>query len=315
MVRTFEGTTAELLATWTTGFGDKFNDILNSSVDAIKGLSGNNGASHPDGTREASKPSNFDWIKSIQYVGAIYSLADGLLNMTNEDVPPIKVVLDESSVLGAARGTGSQSIANSLANWEDIGADQYSELQGIYDEMKELNYNITGLATGIVRSFGDFSGVPVGVTLGTNDGSVNEAFGNFPSWMMGGTGDDLLGGLLLNTVGDVLDNIFGGTEHVSMQGAGLDIGAATVQSILDGADLTVQKWTQTLTYTEGGWFSDSSDTWNTYYEGVDSSITGLFTKVGQSIGEGLQSLDKYLGTAIDFSQVEIDLGTINLMGL
>lgn len=212
------------------------------------------------------------------------------------------------TVLGSS--DPSQSSSRMMDLLEDMHADEYSELQGIYSEMIDLNSNISGLVSGIVRSFGNFSG------SGFNLGTTESSFDSFSADMgiadlIGRLADPILGAIFPGA----MSQIFGGGSETSLQGSGLEVGAATVQSILDGADLAVQKWTQTLTYTEGGWFSSSSDTWNTYFAAVNDNITDLFTKVGLSMGKGLESLDDYLGTAIDFSQVEIDFGTIDLMGL
>ena len=59
--------------------------------------------------------------------------------------------LPKSTVLGAAAGTGSESLYNSFELLEDTYDMQYSELSKLNKSMRDLNNNISGLVANILQ--------------------------------------------------------------------------------------------------------------------------------------------------------------------
>lgn len=200
--------------------------------------------------------------------------------------------LPESTVLGAKAGTGSESISNSYKLLEDTYSMEYRELSGIRAILKDLNQNITGLVTSIIRtgSVGNFS-----LASGSTPG-IFETFGK--AYMK--TIFDILSfgifGKIGGAIGSAIGSIFGGKTTTSATASGIQLGAVSVGNLLKGGGITGQQYADIKKETSGGWFrKDKTEYW-TEYKALDQNVTSLFTTVFRGLGKTLVELSTQLGT-------------------
>ena len=214
--------------------------------------------------------------------------------------------------LGSEVGTGSESIANSYKLLQDTYTMENTRLKDLYDEMRSLNSNITGLVRSIVRT-GGVTGM--GIQPSSTDGWAAEL--NNKMFSIPGLKVDPLSTWVLGYMNKIVGAIFGGASESSVVGVGFLIGKKTVQQINDGMQSAINQYAIVGTKTSGGWFGH--DKWSTemVFGGVDSQVTDLFTSIFKNIGNTLLFLSKELGTdtqkAMDyiFEATTIDLTGMN----
>ncbi len=180
-----------------------------------------------------------------------------------------------STVLGAEAGTGSESVGKSLTILEDTYSMEYSKLTDIYESLKELNTNITGLVKGVVLYGSNFT------------------IGNF-GVNVGGYGSQ-------GIFSDLSNIFFGGRTKEEITASGIEIGSTIISDLLSGMDVGVQAYADVHKHVSGGWFSKDSDYYYTLYEAVDGNITTLFTKVFKNLS--LTLVDLAIGLGIDTQAV------------
>ncbi|MEN6374594.1 MAG: hypothetical protein ABFD75_07425 [Smithella sp.] len=220
----------------------------------------------------------------------------------------------QSTVLGAADGTGSQSIQNSWELLQDTYDMEYTKLTGIYNEMKDLNDNITGLVTSIVRT-GSVSGLNVSVPSDTygsmenlwlnNMNGIVELNEKISDFITGGnkllqiaTGSiiyESVTKLINGAVGWLFNGIFGGRTTSDITEQGLGVSSPTIASLLAGSGASGYSYATVHTHTDGGWFHSDSDSYNKVYGTINSEVTDLFTKVFANLGATLVGLSEELG--------------------
>lgn len=136
---------------------------------------------------------------------------------------------DYGTVLGDSSAV-SESISNSIGFLEDIEADQYSALIDIFYEMKDLNSNITSLATSIVQDYGDFSADTMGISEGYTSTSTENFFSEAESVVgdffniAGDLGTAWISETVTGWVGDLVSGIFGGGKTEKLYSAGIYVG-------------------------------------------------------------------------------------------
>jgi hypothetical protein len=229
--------------------------------------------------------------------------------------------MGNSTVLGAAYGTGSESIQNSYELLQDTYDLEDVKLTKIYNELKNLNSNITGLVSSMLRTgtldIGDLSN-----TIG-NASWMNTA-GTVSSQIIGLASADpftlithtilekLTGGTLGKNIANFIGKIFGGSSETTLQESGVLLGSSSLQNILKNG-ISSQQYASYKKVTDGGWFhSDKTEYW-TQYAALDSEVTNLFNKVYQNLGETLMELSEGLGTNINdvlnysFAELKLNL--------
>jgi hypothetical protein len=201
--------------------------------------------------------------------------------------------MGNSTVLGAAYGTESESITNSLEILQDTYDLENSKLTKIYNELRNLNSNITGLVTSIIRTGSVGLWTPVAVT-------------SYPGWWGVNESKDWTGIKIIDTIGgwiqdlgvSILNGIFGGKKTVATIGAGLKIGGSSIKDIMSGG-VNTQQYQTIMSKTSGGWFRDDKVAIGTIYRKVDAEVANLFNKVFQDLGGTLVGLAEQLGTDIE----------------
>jgi len=257
--------------------------------------------------------------------------------------------MGNSTVLGAAYGTGSESIANSYELLQDTYDLEDVKLTKIYNELKSLNSNITGLVSGILRtgtlnvsassgSWYDQMSMGVGSGLGFFSdpltGSIGLLLNNMSTEDQGklasklvawGSADPftamthellekITGGKFAENVGNFLSGVFGGETERSVTSAGVQLNKTTLRQILTGG-ISAKKYADITQTTDGGWFhSDKTSSW-TQYETIDSNVSSLFSKIYQNLSNTLIGLAEGLGTNVDaVLNYSFDTLKLNLQG-
>jgi len=224
----------------------------------------------------------------------------------------------KSTVLGAEAGTGSESISNSWKLMQDTYDMEYTKLSGIYNEMKDLNKNITGLVTNIIRSGSTgIIGSGIGATVNKTAKDIQDTS---LKWFYGSENPinklDFVGGWVNKQVGKALQSVFGGSTKTSQIGGGMGFGSVSVGNLMSGGGISGYTYADMYKKTDGGWFKkDKKRTW-TEYGGIDQSTADLFTQVYKGISETLIELSKGLGTDLNAAMNYVfGAAKINLMGM
>ena len=223
--------------------------------------------------------------------------------------------LPKSTVLGAADGTGSNSISNSYKLMQDTYDMTDTRLSKIYNALQSLSSSTLGLVSNLVR-FG------AGSTSNwqTDDEKKGWADAFFSgSWLSDllGIGDyDLLGKItsgLTRWIGGLFGSVFGGKKSQYLAEAGIDISAVKISDLIKGLDVVARAYGKIITKTDGGWFKSDSYDESYQYSPLEKSIINMFTKVYKNLGTSLVELSKGLGTDVNaalnyvFGDVKIDL--------
>lgn len=252
------------------------------------------------------------------------SIGEGLSSSSIAETAP---ALPKSTVLGAADGTGSESISKSFELLEDIYSIEDIKLTKIYNELKDLNNNITGLVTSFLRSGG--TGAVSFSVPGDTSTFYADIAGKFSEHitdgMMGniGTIGSVLGGLpgmnfITGWATEFIGSAFAGAQSSQITEQGFAIGKNMVGNLLAGAKASVQNYAQILTTTEGGWFNGDDTSISYQYQALTNDqlqVQTLITKIFKGIGGSLVAVAESLGTDVAAAKAYIFEATkINLQG-
>ena len=185
-----------------------------------------------------------------------------------------------STVLGSDEQ--SQSVSKSYEMMQESYDMQYTQLSGINDQLKDLNQNITGMVTNIVRTGGLTAGMDV------NTGTTSSYWANAGRYHI----NQNLG--ILSSIGNFLnapaagvikflgEGIFGGGTKTELKEQGLSISGSTLADIMSGG-VDAQQYAKFKKTTDGGWFSSDKSKTFYKYEALDSSVSGMLDLVFQSL--------------------------------
>jgi hypothetical protein len=186
-----------------------------------------------------------------------------------------------STALGSTEG--SQSVNNSLEMLQDTYDMEYRELSGIYEEMKDLNDNITGLVTSIVQ----YGGVSQFVSLSE---SSYTGIASFYEKLWGG-----LSSSLGSFFGGIASSLFGGKTSYELTESGISIYGKSIADLIAGASVYGEYYNTVKKTTSGGLFGKDKTSYQTYYEAMSGDTTAMFTLVYKNLGETLVSIAAGLG--------------------
>ena len=232
-----------------------------------------------------------------------------------------------STMLGAAEDAASQSLINSLALLEDTYTMQDKRLKNIYDELRSLNNNITGIVrniamTGGVGDFGatywstpgmesawwakDISGLWGGNIFDQMNNPLGKMFSLFKYF------DPLAGSISLFS--KLMGDVFGGETETMQVGGGIKISGSTLGDILDQG-VSARQYARYITKTDGGWFGDDSVMLWSKYKDLDASVLTTLDLVFKNMTNTLVYLAEGFGAdvnkVLDYSFEEL---RINLLG-
>lgn len=239
-----------------------------------------------------------------------------------------------TTVLGGANNQGSESVTKGWELLQDTYDMEYEKLTKIYNEMKDLNRNITGLATAVIRRINvGGTGVDVGTTQGSLAGVAQTVAGLAT---MGSAiviaGSAYMGTIMASAMASpvgwaamaalVLDKVLGlgivdkavgwlvGGSTTSVTGGGLQIA---------GQGKNVRGYTSTQTESSGmfgGLFGGGGTSASTSYGAIDETLVnlisgpkGIYTGIKKSLEWFAENLGTDTSAAINyaFADVKIDL--------
>lgn len=211
------------------------------------------------------------------------------------------------TVLGDAEAQ-SESIANALERLEEVDKDQFIELRGIFNEMVDLNRNITRFSAGLVKQFSDFSG-----GAGFDEGGLNLGRDQ--------TGEGTIGLLtkifspIGGVLGKVLGSLFGSTKRTLID-SGVKFFSQTLGDVFAGgidavafADIKTKK-KKFFGLSSKTRFSQETTELDSELE---NQLTAIFTGMGNTISGALDILGIDAVRSLD--SFVISLGEISLEGL
>lgn len=252
-------------------------------------------------------------------MGALLATIGESVNGTGAAMAAVKPA---STVLGAEAGVGSESITNSLKLLEETYTMEATKLTKIYNELKDLNNNITGLVTSIVRT-GGISAAGMNLNLDYLKGDArklwegqNDPNNIVASFFTAGLSRTPLLQWVTNFFGSLGETIFGGGISSTITSQGIEIGSTIIKNILNGADVSARQYANVRQEHSGGWFSSSWYSGYTAYAALDKNVTDMLTLVFENIGTTLIELSKALGTDTQKALDYVIAGTqLNLQGM
>lgn len=236
------------------------------------------------------------------------------------------------TVLGAEAGTGSESIANSWELLQETYDMEDTKLTKIYEEMKSLNSNITGLVSNIIRtgSVGGVGGIDLSEKKGwaqsTRDVADTAIGGIFTGHLVTDAifGKDSMVTSVLTKLSDIftglfsstLGAIFGGSIESSISGTGIRVNSSSIGNLMSGGGVNPQAWTSVHYKKDGGWFGSDEEWTDDYYGALNGNVTSVLNKVFQNMGQTIVSLTEALGGDVtEALNYTFSAGNINLYGM
>jgi len=216
-------------------------------------------------------------------------------------------VLPKSTVLGAENGTASESISKSWELMQDTYDMEYRELHGIYNEMRDLNSNITGLVRNIIMTGGiTAAGMTTFTALeGTMKDLVKSAAEMFSATAFGSKvleqipviGDMFKGlfGMAENLAGTIASKMFGGETSYRYTGVAVQLDKVSIKELIDGIKMAGRTARGVRVAEDGGWFGDDTYTYLMQYGKLDEAVASTFTLVFKNLSQTLVSLGEGLG--------------------
>ena len=205
--------------------------------------------------------------------------------------------------LGAETGTASESLMHSLELLQDTYDLEDTKLTKIYNELKDLNGNITGLVARIFQS-----GTMTSDYIGTVGSSYNPD-------MFGVSESNTGVGFFDNAVNWVQGKLFGEVTK-SIAAVGIKTSDTSIKSLLNDitySALNAAKYTIVKTEEDGGWFHSDHTSYQTITSTLDSRVNFLLNKAFQNMSSTLMMLTEELGTSVSdtmnyvFKGVELNL--------
>lgn len=208
----------------------------------------------------------------------------------------------------------SESINKTNDLLKNIHASEYVELRGINRGVNNLK---AGISTTVDKLF-------------QNGGMAN--FQTAKSHQLESVTMTLLTGglvgLVLNkipVIGSIMSGIsrffFGGKVTQSIVGQGIGTNATSLQSVIDGGNVSGYQYADIKTHTSGGLFSKSKTRYSTQYQGLSSDMQKSLNDIFSSVGDTIVSIAGTLGKSIETDLMPrvmsavIPAMRVNLMGL
>lgn len=216
---------------------------------------------------------------------------------------------------GVLGGGTSTSIANTLSYMNEIQADQYTELKGIYDEIVNLNRNITGVLS-TLYSTGDLSGLTSGTSNYNASGIQKAVTGLTDTLNNVAEKIPVIGGLLKglnNIAGGAIGSLavglgFGGTSK-STSDYGIRVGGT-----LSSQDVTGYETIKSMR--DPGWFQKTQVSYQDYQRKLSDQSKSAFATVFNNMRKSFIDIGKTLNKDVtdQVNSFKIDIGKISMTG-
>jgi tape measure domain-containing protein len=192
----------------------------------------------------------------------------------------------------------SESIGKTNDLLKTIHASEYVELRGINRGVNNLQQGISNTVSSIFRNGGLTS-----VTLA-------------PSSISG------IASLAFNPIQKFIGNfLFGGKVTQSVVGQGMGTNATSLQSVIDGGNVSGYQYADIKTHTSGGLFRKAKTKYSTQYSAIGEDTQKAFNDIFSSVGDTIVSIAGTLGKSIETDLMPrvisavIPAMRVNLMGL
>ena len=212
----------------------------------------------------------------------------------------------------------SESISKTNDLLKSIHASEYVELRGINRGVNTLKGAISTTLDHLFQAGGmaNFQvNQPRQVTsLGADIAMSLMTFG-LPSFI---TNSIPILGPILSGISKFL---FGGKVTQSVVGQGMGTNATSLQSVINGGNVSGYQYADIKTHTSGGLFTKSKDKYSTQYQALSSDTQKSFNDIFSSVGDTIVSIAGTLGKSIETDLMPrvmsavIPAMRVNLMGL
>lgn len=229
--------------------------------------------------------------------------------------------LPKSTVLGAENGTVSQSISKSYELLQDTYDMENARLTELRNEMKDLNQNITGLVSSILRTgssginFDKYSSPFTLSQSSENRGiAISQGIGIFSADPFTTMTHQILESIFDNKMGkNIGESLFGGIEK-SITHQGFSLGQYSY-----GDKLDIQNWARIKTEKSSGLFSSGSTNYSSQTLALteeQAEIGRKFNTLYKTLSTSIVDIAKGLGTDIAAAENYIfEAATLNLKGM
>jgi hypothetical protein len=215
----------------------------------------------------------FGRVAAMMAIVAAVLSAAGIAGGFGGGASSATAALPKSTVLGAADGTGSESVSNSYKLLQETYDLEDRKLSEIRNELQSLNENITGLVTSIVIT-GGISAQGMGVSV-SGDSQYGDFLQRVERWGGGfghlvGADSGFIGQLedfLSKPLMQIASWIGGGEKSQSINSAGISIGGNL------SSGMTAQQYADIVTKTNGGAFASDSYRTDTQYLELKSEVS------------------------------------------
>lgn len=227
----------------------------------------------------------------IAAMGAIMA-GLGLFSGSTGEAPQSAASRQESQGTGTVLGSDakSASIENSYSRIEDLELDQYAELQDMNAQLRDLNNNITHLATSLVVQYGQFNGEAYDGFLGSKSNSdTNDFFAK--------NGSKLFGKTLGGSIGGIVDSVIGSFSKtkVSLLDSGLAFGKQSLGRVYQTGETDLWAYNDIKTKKSKFWGLSSKTNYSTDFKAVNSDIEDEVGRIFMNIGDSAMSAVELLG--------------------
>jgi hypothetical protein len=234
-------------------------------------------------------------------------------------------------VLGDATA-GSTSLSDANEFLQEINAKQYSELQAITAELEDLNYNLTGLASSMVRAYGSFSAGELNIAIPAD--KLNFDVGKYWESIervldpITSTIEDVagaLGGVFADIsdaatgwFGDALSKlsewVFGSTKS-ALSESGVALNPTSIGSLYAGGDMAAEQYAKIRTVKDNLW-SSKKVSYSEQFAPLDVATQDLFNDMFQGLSRTIVTLAEGLGGDVEAAMAYVfDIGNIDLKDL
>ena len=201
-----------------------------------------------------------------------------------------------STVLGAEAGTASESMQNSWALLKDTYDMEYRELRGIYNEMRDLNNNISGLVASIFKS--NITSSSMGFK------SKSDVTGGLET-MQNLLKEDLFVNIL-GPFGSIIANVFnratgailGGNVSTKIVERGVKLMEMSIDDLQKARDVLGYYYIRIKKTTSGGIFHSDSSSYTIKYAALNDNVARMFTDIYNNMGNTLVEMATSLNTDI-----------------
>lgn len=236
------------------------------------------------------------WARIAAMITVVAGLGIAISGSSSGSAPASSEERQKTQGTGTLLGSDdkSSSLNNSFERIEELELDQYAELRQMNGSLRDLNNNITHLATSFARNFGKFDGDSYSGELGSK--STTSKLEGF-----------LIGGLEKLDPTGVLDKVFSSfsSKKRSLIDSGISIVSQTFGDIVETGLVQAQQYFDIKTKKKKFWGASSSKSYSTEFEDVNQQLEHelalIFTDIGSSITGAVDALGITVATDVQDS--------------